>query len=87
VQLDLKRPQQKSYPHLQGMFILLRAAGLALITQAGKQSVLRLNPETYAAWQALSPTEQYFSLLEIWMIRAHPEIVGEQAGGLPCAGV
>jgi hypothetical protein len=81
VQLDLKRPQQKSYPHLQGMFILLRAAGLALITQAGKQSVLRLNPETYAAWQALSPTEQYFSLLEIWMIRAHPEIVGEQRGG------
>jgi hypothetical protein len=80
VQLDLKRPQQKSYPHLQGMVILLRAAGLALITQKGKQFVLHLNPEIYAAWQALSPTEQYFSLLEIWMIRAHPEIVGDKRG-------
>lgn len=29
IQLGLKRPDQKSYPHIDGLYLLLRASGLA----------------------------------------------------------
>ena len=29
IELDLKRPQQKSYSHLHGLYLLLRASGIA----------------------------------------------------------
>ena len=29
IQLRLNRPEQKSYPHIQGLYLLLRASGLA----------------------------------------------------------
>ncbi len=31
IQLDLKRPQQKSYPPINGLYLLLRASGLGQI--------------------------------------------------------
>jgi hypothetical protein len=33
VELGLKRPQQKSYPNIQGLYMLLRATGLALVQE------------------------------------------------------
>ncbi|MDT5158948.1 MAG: hypothetical protein QOH51_3305 [Acidobacteriota bacterium] len=35
----LKRPQQKSYPHINGLYLLLRASGLSLIAEEGKHTV------------------------------------------------
>ncbi|NJN22552.1 MAG: hypothetical protein HC812_16970, partial [Leptolyngbya sp. RL_3_1] len=81
IEIDLKRPQQKSYPNIHGLYLLIRAMGLGTIVTQGKQSWLRLNPEIHAAWQQLNPTEQYFSLLEVWFIRSHPEILGEERSG------
>lgn len=81
IAIDLKRPQQKSYPNIHGLYLLLRATGLGLITAKGKQLHLRINDEIYASWQQLTPTEQYCSLLEAWFIRSHPEMLGEERSG------
>ena len=35
VALGLKRPQLKSYPHVQGLYLLLRASGLGQATSRG----------------------------------------------------
>ncbi len=76
--LDLKRPTQKSFPSLNGLYLLLRATGLVRIEAKGKTFRMVLNPEIYDSWQQLNPAERYFTLLEAWLIRAHPEMVGEE---------
>ncbi|MFO1432147.1 MAG: hypothetical protein U1F76_18715 [Candidatus Competibacteraceae bacterium] len=64
IQIDLKRPQQKSYPHIHGFYLLLRASGLAGIQQRGKKSYLLLDEPGLASWHSLNPTERYFTLFE-----------------------
>uniref|UniRef100_B8HM70 Plasmid pRiA4b Orf3-like domain-containing protein n=1 Tax=Cyanothece sp. (strain PCC 7425 / ATCC 29141) TaxID=395961 RepID=B8HM70_CYAP4 len=76
IRTALQRPQQKSYPNLHGLYLLLRATGMAEVVTVGKTTVLQRNPEVYAAWQTLSPTDKYFTLLEAWVIRATPELLG-----------
>lgn len=44
IDIDLKRPQQKSYPPLQGLYLLLRATGMVKVVAKGKQQYLVLNP-------------------------------------------
>lgn len=34
----------------------------------------------YEVWQALNPTERYMTLLEIWLIHADSELIGERSG-------
>lgn len=82
VQIDLKRPQQKSYPNLYGLYLLLRVTGLTQIHQAGKTPKLVVNPDLYASWQTLNPTEKYFTLLEAWLIRSNLELLGEDRNPL-----
>jgi hypothetical protein len=77
IPLDLKRPQMKSFPTIQGLYLLLRATGLGQITSKGKKSLMVLNPELLQSWNSLNPTERYFTLLEAWMLRAHEEMLGE----------
>lgn len=77
IPLDLKRPQMKSFPTIQGLYLLLRATGLGQITSKGKKSSMVLNPEMLQSWNTLNPTERYFTLLEAWMLRAHEEMLGE----------
>lgn len=80
--LPLKRPQQRSYPNLQGLYLLLRATGLGEIRGRGSKVALALNPDVLASWRGLSATERYFTLLEAWLLRARPEMIGERGGGL-----
>jgi Plasmid pRiA4b ORF-3-like protein len=80
--IDLKRPQQKSYPLINGLYLLLRCTGIGRITQTGKQHSLMLDPTLLQHWQQLNPTEQYFTLLEAWLIRSHEEVLGERSGPL-----
>ena len=77
VELGLKRPQQKSYPHIHGLYLLLRASGLGLIQQDGRKNYLKLDMRGMSSWNDLNPTERYFSLLESWILRGNPEILGE----------
>lgn len=81
VELRLARPQQKSYPHINGLYLLMRASGLVWIEARGKNLFLAVDQEIYRAWKNLSPTEQYFTLLETWLLRGKDEIIGERGGG------
>jgi hypothetical protein len=81
IAIELKRPQQKSYPNIHGLYLLLRATGIADIVVKGKQAKLVLNAEVHGSWQQLNPTEKYFTLLEAWMLRGHPQMLGEERSG------
>ena len=58
----MARPQQISYPHLNGLFLLLRATGLGISSGEGDNGRLFVNPERLAEWGELNPEEQYFTL-------------------------
>lgn len=77
LQLGLTRPQQKSYPPIHGLYLLLRASGMTHLDESGSQPHLVVDEDMYREWEALNPTERYFSLLEIWLLRGWAEIVGE----------
>ena len=77
VQLDLQRPQQKSFPHVNGLYLLLRASGLVGIGRSAKKPLIVVDPEVYANWRTLNPTERYFTLFEAWLLRAYDEIINE----------
>ena len=65
IQLDLKRPQLKSYPHIRGLYLLLRATGLALIGGTPSRPVLGVDQELYERWSNLNPTERYSNAAEM----------------------
>lgn len=77
LQQGLRRPQQKSYPHVNGLYLLVRASGLTFVGGTKKKPLLFIDKDGYEAWQRLNPTEQYCSLLETWLLRGKPEIIGE----------
>ena len=78
--LDLKRPQIRSHPYLQGLNLLLRASGLTRIGGTGGRARLVVDPEMLVQWEQLNPTEQCFNLLEAWLRFGRAEMVGERRG-------
>lgn len=77
IEVRLKRPQLKSYPHIEGLYLLLRATGLGQVGGTRTKLVLLVDQALYDAWSALNPAEQYFTLLETSLLRADPGAVGE----------
>lgn len=73
----LKRPQQRSFPLLNGLYLLLRTTGIGIGIGAPPSGTLALDPELLLMWRQLNPTEQYFTLLEHWLIHASTETIGE----------
>jgi hypothetical protein len=82
LQLGLQRPQQKSFPHINGLYLLIRSAGLTRVDEHGNRPRLVIDEEVYQRWAELNPTERYFNLLETWLLRARPEAIGERGWGL-----
>jgi hypothetical protein len=80
LQVDLKRPRLKSYPHLGGLYMLARATGLTHLSRQDNKLRLRVDPRARVAWVGLNPVERYFTLLESWLLRGSPAIIGEQSG-------
>jgi hypothetical protein len=78
IQTDLQRPQQKSYPTINGLYLLLRATAMGKVVQKGKKSQLRLDPVMVNRWQQMNLTERYFNLLEAWLVIAQEEMLGER---------
>jgi hypothetical protein len=76
-QISLRRPQQKSHPYINGLYLLLRASGLSLVEQRGNKQLLLLDEDALRSWRGLNPTERYFTLLGAWLIRGRGEILGE----------
>lgn len=74
----LARPQQRSFPYLHGLYLLLRATELAVPQDSGRTAGrLMRQEEMFAQWQSLNPTERYFNLLEAWLLVADWEMAGE----------
>lgn len=80
IEIDLKRPMQKSYPPINGLYLLIRASGLAPVEGSARKQRLVIDEEALRSWKTLNPTERYFTLLETWLLRADTEILGERAG-------
>lgn len=78
IAMGLTRPQQKSYPAINGLYLLLRATGLAPVEGTGKERFLSLDKDALGSWRRLNATEKYCTLLEAWLIRGHEEIIGER---------
>lgn len=81
IQMGLKRPLQKSYPHINGLYLLVRASGLTCVEGTASKPVLVVDDTVYRAWQGLNHAERYCTLLEAWLLRGHPEIIGERGYG------
>ncbi len=81
IRLDFKRPQHKSFPNILGLFLLLRATGLAFVDGSGKTNRLVIDEDILQPWNSLNPTERYFTLLETALLWAEPSIIGEEGGG------
>ena len=79
---QLRRPQQRSFPHLHSLFLVLRASGMGIGVGTPPNGRLMLNRELLACWQSLNASERYFSLLESWLLQATPEIIAEGRGDL-----
>lgn len=75
---QLKRPQQRSFPHLHGLYLLLRASGMGIGVGSPPGGRLMLEPETVDAWRGLNATERYFTLLESWLVQSSVEVLGER---------
>jgi hypothetical protein len=74
----LERPQQRSFPHIDGLYLLLRATGLGVPQGMGKKTgMLVLDQVMLEQWRALNATERYFNLLEAWLRRGRSEMLGE----------
>lgn len=74
----LKRPQQRSFPHLNGLYLLLRATHLAVPQGMGKTAgKLVVDQTVLGSWRSLNFTEQYFNLLEAWLLRGSNAMIGE----------
>lgn len=73
----LNRPQQRSFPHLNGLYLLSRATELVVVegrgTAAGR---LTLEPAMHRQWLQLNATERYFNLLEAWLLRSSWGMIG-----------
>lgn len=80
LKIDLARPVQKSYPNLNGLYMLLRSTGLVIQKIEGKKQLLVLDDKLLDSWKALNKTERYFSLLRAWLWNSDEEIIGERSG-------
>lgn len=75
IKINLKRPQKKSFPNIQGLFLLLRGIGIVKLEYKEKEVFLRINEQVHKDWLGLNDTEAYFTLLETWLIRSNPRDV------------
>ena len=80
--VKLKRPQQKSFPHINGLYLLLRASGFTHMVSEKKETKLMLNHKIVAEWKSMNPTECYFALFYAWWHHGDDEIIGEHCQGL-----
>jgi hypothetical protein len=64
--IGLARGRQTSYPHLDGLHMLLRQTRLGRLDASKSVPRMVLDHEMRERWAALNPTERYFALLNAW---------------------
>ena len=75
--IGLKRPFQKSYSSINGLYLLLRATALVDVKRVGKKQFLVLDQGGLTSWRSLNPSERYFTLLGAWLFQGKPYMLGE----------
>jgi hypothetical protein len=82
IEIKLKRPVQKSYPYINGLYLLLRCCGICQIKSKGMKQLLVIDEAVYDSWSNLNSTERYFTLLETWLLWGNDEVIGERQDAL-----
>jgi hypothetical protein len=72
IELELKRPLLRDYPNVAGVYALLRV--MEFVHPDGRG--VGVHSDNVARWRDLNPTEQYFALLEAWLLRAQESVLG-----------
>src|SRR5262249_50835766 len=75
---NMKRPQLRSHPYLQGLYLLLRTTGLGMIDGVGDKARLKIDRAVLAQWETFNPTERYCTLLQAWLRLGRPESIGDK---------
>lgn len=78
IEIQLRRPEFKSYPHIKGLYMLLRSSGMSYIETQGNKHFLRFDTDVLESWNSLNPTERYFNLLEMWLLWGSDETSGDR---------
>lgn len=77
----LERPQQMSFPHLNGLYLLLRASGMGVTSGQGSSGRLYVEPARLIEWNNLNPTERYMTLFQA-MLRADWGLIDSSIRGV-----
>ena len=72
IEIISARPVQKTYPNINGIYLLLRSMGILRFEVSKKNIVMKIDEDLLKNWGNLNSTEQYFTLLEIWLIHSSP---------------
>lgn len=67
LQQDKQRPSPKAFPHLEVLYRCAKWLGFFEYANEGTRKRVHLNSRALQAWQERNLTEQYFSLLEVWL--------------------
>ena len=74
---NLKRPNQKHYVYAIALFWVARIMGF-IQPHPSRKNYVTAAQELLDTWGALTPQEQYFSLLAGWLHYADPDILGDR---------
>lgn len=77
----LQRPQQRSLPNLNGLYLLLRSTEMVMVEGGGAKARLVLDLERVMAWRGLNVAERYLSLVECWMHRGSLQVINHSGQG------
>jgi hypothetical protein len=66
------RPAQKTYPNINGIYLILSTMGMLSFKVSKKETLMIVNEKLLKSWQKLNHIEQYFTLLENWLIHSKP---------------
>lgn len=73
----LSRPQQKAFPYINSLFLLLRLSLLPYVKKEKNKSVIHIDSTALNSWKLLKPVEQYGHLLTYLLHPAGNSILGE----------
>ncbi len=77
----LERPQQLSFPHLNGLYLLFRSTGLGVASGQGTTGRLSVHPKALEQWKSLNPVEKYFTLFHAFLAGDWSLISSDRSSG------
>lgn len=77
---NLKRPQQKNYPHINALWFLLRFTGLGYIIEDQYHPLYVIDKKSIDLWKSINKTERYFYLLSSWICRENIDAFSDRIG-------